>query len=434
MNSGKIQKALIFSAFLLLFFSLKTGVFSQSATPYPTQGLNCDNPSNIPACAQHQPPLNVCQCPDYLSGQILDLKNQANTLTNQISVMDNQINLTQARIDATQEQLTGLAIDIYTATQKISGLQNALETSIKVLLNRIVATYEVGTIQPIDILLTSGNAADFFTRLNYLKIAQAHDKQLIYNTQQAKVDYSNQKIILQNEQKQVEQLKQQLLTYTDELNQQKQAKQDLLTQTQGNEANYQSLLSQAQAQLAALSNYASLRAGVGGQIIPHQDLSDSWGKYYNQRDANWGNNLIGLSSYQIWEVGCLITSYAMVSSHFGSNITPADVAGNSGNFFSNTAEFNAPGPAAGGHSASYVTNPSLDDLKNDINGGAVVIAGLSANGGPYPEHYSDHWVVLRSVNSDGSFQINDPWYGGAMNVNFNDHYSGWTIIEARIYH
>ena len=131
-------------------------------------------------------------------------------------------------------------------------------------------------------------------------------------------------------------------------------------------------------------------------------------------------------------MGCLLTSYAMVSSHFGNNVTPADVAANTGNFFANTAYFLQPGPSAGGHSGRYVSNPSLDDLRSALNGGAVVIAGLSSNGGPYPQHYSDHWIVLRSVDGN-SFKINDPWYQGAMNVSFNDHYSGWAIIEARIY-
>ena len=301
-----------------------------------------------------------------------------------------------------------------------------MQTSIEVLLNRIVATYEVGTIQPVEILLTSNNASDFFTRLNYLKLAQAHDKKLIYDTQQAKVDYTNQKDILEGEKTQVEQLKQQLQVQTTQLNQENQVKQQLLQTDEDQIAQYQ-------AQLAALQNFARSRVGSGGGIIPHQDLSDGWGKYFNQRDANWGNNYIGLSNEQIWEVGCTLTAFAMAASHFGGSLTPADVAANPGNFSAGSAYFDAPGPSANGHSANYVTNPSQQSLADALNSGAVIVAGLSMDGGPFPKHFSDHWVVLRSVNSDGSFQINDPWYAGAMNVNLNDHYSGWTIIEARIY-
>lgn len=409
---------LILALIILIFY--KGTSFSQTETPTPT-------PDNSQAVRDLQNKIADLQ------NKINDLQSQEKTLSSQISIMDSQIKLTEYRIEATQEQITNLTLDIDTASKKVSSLQNSLNDSISVLLNRIVATYEVGSIQPLQILLTSGSASDFFTRLNYLRLAQAHDKQLIYDTQQAKVDYANQKSIFEGEKKQVEVLNQQLQDYTDQLNQEKQAKNDLLAQTKGSEANYKSQLASYQAQLNSLSNFATIRAGAGGQIVPHQDLSDGWGRYYNQRDSNWGNNLIGQSSEQIWRVGCLLTSYAMVSTHFGGGISPADVAANSGNFALGTAYFNKPGPSANGHSAESRDNPSLDDLRNALNGGGVVIAGISSNGGPYPDHYSDHWVVLRSVDGD-SFKINDPWYQGAMNVSFNDHYSGWTIIEARIYH
>ncbi len=125
----------------------------------------------------------------------------------------------------------------------------------------------------------------------------------------------------------------------------------------------------------------------------------------------------------------------MVSSHFGGSIIPADVATNPSNFWSGTALFNKPGPSANGHSAEDVDNPynqGNQNLKDALNAGATIIAGLSKDGGPYPNHYSDHWVVLRSVDGD-SFKINDPLYANAMNVSLSDHYSGWTIIQAKIY-
>ena len=216
--------------------------------------------------------------------------------------------------------------------------------------------------------------------------------------------------------KQVLDLQVQLQAENNQLDQEIQAQQQLLAAEEAQIAQYQ-------AQLAALSSFARSRVGPGGQSVAHQDLSDSWGKYYNQRDANWGNNFIGLSNEQIWDVGCLLTSYAMVVTHYGGSVSPADVAAN------NTAYFLKPGPSANGHSANDVSYPSRDDLKNDIKSGNAVIAGLSYDGGPI----ADHWVVLSSVNDDGSFMINDPLYEGAMNVPLNDHYSGLTIVEARIY-
>src|SRR5258708_7277178 len=138
---------------------------------------------------------------ECLNGNISELRGQANTLSSQIAVMDNQINLAQARIDSTKQQISDLTLDIDTADKKIGGLAKSLDNLIKVLLNRMVTTYEIGQTQPFEILVSSTNATNFFSRLNYLKVAQAHDKQLIYLTQQAKNDYANQKNIFEDKKK-----------------------------------------------------------------------------------------------------------------------------------------------------------------------------------------------------------------------------------------
>jgi peptidoglycan hydrolase CwlO-like protein len=403
MNFAIKKIVLLFFATLLLSVSVAIA-YSQTETPTPTPA-----PDNSQAI-------------NDLQNKISQLQGQKQTYSSQIELIGNQIQLTEYKIEATQEQITSVTLDIDTTSKKITSLQGTLDTSINVLINRIIATYEVGTIQPFQILLTSNTASDFFTRLNYLKLAQAHDKQLIYDTQQAKMDYANQKNIFEDKKQQLADLQQQLQVQTNQLDQEKQVQQQLLATTEAQIAQYQ-------AQLSALQNFARSRVGPGGQSIPHQDLSDGWGKYYNQRDANWGNNFIGLSNMQIWDVGCLLTSYAMVVTHYGGSVTPADVAANVSNFAGGSAYFNLPGPSANGHSARDVSMPSLDDLKNDLNAGNSVIAGLSYDGGPI----ADHWVVLRSVNSDGTFMINDPLYQGAMNVPLNDNYSGLVIVEARIY-
>lgn len=414
---------LFFLTIILLVFSFKPLALAQQATS------SAETVCNVAQCQNQN--LTCQQCVQYLSGQIAQAQSQAQTLSSQIQSMDSQIALYQGRIAAAKQEMAGLIIDINTTQQQINTLQTALKGLIKVLVNRIVATYEVGSIQPLQVLLTSGNAQNFLTRLNYLKLVQTHDKQLLYDTQQAKVDYSSQQNIFEQQKQQVQALQNQLEAYNTQLSQEEQSEKVLLAQTQGSEATYASLLSQAQAQLSALASFATSQA-AGQEVLPHQTLSDSFGPYYNQRDAQWANDLIGGSSYAIWEVGCLITDYAMVSSHYGSIMTPDQVANTDSYFFSNTAEFNQPGPAPAGHSVTYESNPSIGELQSDVNNGDVVIAGLSDNGGPYPEHYSDHWVVLLSVNGN-TFNIDDPWNSGAMNVSLSDNYSGWTIIEARIY-
>src|ERR1035437_4560032 len=388
-------KKIVLLLLVTVLLSISAGiVHSQTATPTPTPTSAPDN-----------------------SGAIQDLQNKINaaqaqkkTYSSQIELIGNKIKLTEYQIEATQEQITSVTLDIDTTSKKITSLQSTLETTITVLVNRIVATYEVGTIQPFQILISSSNASDFLTRLNYLRIARKHDRDLVIETQQAKVDYSNQKNIFEDKKQQLATLQQQLQAQTTQLDQEKQVQQQLLATTEAQIASYQ-------AQISALQNFARSRVGPGGQSISHQDLSDGWGRYYNQRDANWGNNFIGLSNEQIWDVGCLMTSYAMVVTHYGGSVTPSDVAANSGNFSGGSAWFNLPGPSANGHSAGDISMPSLDDLRNKLKSGNSIIVGLSYDGGPI----ADHWVVLRSVNDDGSFNINDPLYAGAMNVPLNDH-------------
>lgn len=220
---------------IILLFYLLVVLFK---LPTIVQALDCQDISDVN---------KKIEC---LNNKVNDLRGQAKTLSSQIAVMDNQISLTEARIDSTKQQISDLTLDIDTANKKITNLQDSLNDLIKVLLNRMVTTYEVGQIQPFQILLTSNNANNFFSRLNYLKIAQTHDKQLIYLTQQAKNDYQNQKNIYEDKKKKIIALKTQLEGYTQQLEENRRSKQVLLAETQGNESTYQALLEQAQAELA----------------------------------------------------------------------------------------------------------------------------------------------------------------------------------------
>ncbi len=187
---------------------------------------------------------------DCYAKKVNELQGQANTLSSQVAVLDNQVKLTESRIAANQQQITSLTLDIDTTNKKIDGLQESLNNLSKLLINRIKATYQVGTIEPFQILLSSNDASNFLSRLNYLKIAQQHDRKLILETTAAKNDYSNQKNILEDKKKQIEALKKQQEAYSVQLVQQKATKQELLRITKNDEARYQRLLAQAQAERA----------------------------------------------------------------------------------------------------------------------------------------------------------------------------------------
>lgn len=374
----------------LIFLLVPNLVFGQTATPTPS---NQDLQNKI----------------NDLQNKINDLQGQERTLSSQIAVMDNQIKLTEYQIQTTEKQITNLNLDIDTASKKIDKLQESLNSSIGVLLKRIVATYEVGTIQPLQILLTSNNATDFLSRLNYLRLAQVHDKQLIYQTQQAKTDYANQKTIYEDQKKKVEQLRQQLEAYTNQLDQEKNNKQRLLSDTQGSEANYQRLLAQAKAQLAGFQRFVTSQGGAS--ILSGQTSCDDWGCYYNQRDSQWGNNSLNGTQYTLASDGCLVTSMAMVYTHIGHRgVTPQTINSNSSNFASYYPAYLNKTINADGLTTSRIAS-SID---SELSAGRPVIVGIGS--GP------DHFVVLVS-GSGGNYKMYDPFVPNGKNINFTDYYS-----------
>lgn len=366
-------------------------------------------------------------CVNYLSSVISSLNDQAQSLSTKIQTIASQVNLTEAQIQSTQEQILGLTLNIATANNKIQSLQGSINNLTKALLNRIVATYEVGSTQPFQVLVTSGDVSDFFTRVNYLKIAQEHDKQLVYNTVQAKNDYATQQQIYENEKKQVEALEAQLQSYTDQLNQQKAQQQSLLAQVNANEDVAQSEYNSAVAQLAAFSGFVT--ANGGDSLLSNQTTCDSWGCYYNQRDAQWGDLVVNGSNdcngpCTLASIGCLITSIAMVASHYGHNdILPSDIATSGGGNF-------AYGTAMLRYSIS-VKGVSISRNQIGSSSGAIpgtvtnpVIVGISYDGGPLP----DHFVVLTS-GSNGNYIMNDPYTANGHEIPFTSHYSLASIVE-----
>ena len=139
--------ALLFIIFFS-FFSEIGVIFAQDASPTPAPQSVQDLQNKI----------------NDLQNKINDLQGQEQTLSSQISVMDNQISLTELKINATKQQITDLTLNIDTANKKISNIEQSINNLTKVLVNRIIATYEIGTAPSAQILLASSNVSDFVNR------------------------------------------------------------------------------------------------------------------------------------------------------------------------------------------------------------------------------------------------------------------------------
>ncbi len=413
-----MKKACIFAGLLTL------SCFLLHNFRYPPLSLaaNCD-PSSCSNLAddQRQPCLNdqISQC----TTQLETARKQENTLKSQLSIIDGQTRITALKIDETNFKIEKLKREISDLRGRIEKISLTLDSLSQILLNRIVQTYKYSDIGTIDLLFSSHGFADLIERIKYVQIIQAYHKKKLYELQATKFTYNDQRQDRQTRQAEAEKLSKDLEVYQKQLENQKKQKDDLLKATQNNESTYQKLLAQAQAQLAGFERFTQGKAS----ILTDQTVCDDWGCYYNQRDAKWGNASLNNSQYSIASDGCLVTSMAMIYTHYGyKNVTPLSINVNPSNFASYFPAYlnypiNTNGVSATRQKLSSYYSAEIID--SELSAGRPVIVGIGS--GP------DHFVVFIS-GSNGNYKINDPFYPkdeGGHNANFTDHYSLSSIHE-----
>jgi len=224
--------------------------FGQTQTPTPT-----------PKEDEEETQQNL----DEIQGRIAEyeekidqLQSEAKSLSSQIEIVDSQIALTELKIDETEAKIKNLKEDIEITEDKINNLEGDIDGISRALLNRIVASYKFGKVEPWEVLLTSGSIDNFFTRLKYLKMVQHYDQKNIMTAEQSKVSYANQQDILQEKQEEAEKLYAQLDGYNEQLESEKSSKEDLLTITKNSEKEYQARLADAIRELTQIQQAAKI--------------------------------------------------------------------------------------------------------------------------------------------------------------------------------
>lgn len=338
-----------------------------------------------------------------LQAKIDQTSQQANTLAGAISQLNGKILVATLQVNQTKNQIDQLEKDISELGTRISGLNTSLSSMTDILIQRVVTNYKRRRSDPLELLLVSNTIDSFFTKYKYLQIAQEHTSQLMAQAENQKNSFDQQKNLKQQKQDELDKKKITLQKQQADLDQQKTDQTNLLTQTKNDESRYQQLLAQAQAELSSFSNFTT-SLGIG--MLPPQNSPDGW--YFSQRDQRWANACIGNScgtrnSATIMDVGCLITSTAMVKKKFGEDVTPLSIAQNSSYFFANTAYMLRPWPTPSGY--TYVQS-GLNDNKVDseLAAGRPVIFHLRVNG------YDGHFVVIKG-GSNGNYIMHDPAEG-----------------------
>jgi len=346
--------------------------------------------------------------------KLQELKQQKNTLSSQIQYMDTQIYLTGLQINQTEQQIVSTGKEIDLLGSRIEGLDQSLDYLSKQLIKRIVIGYKKKPLSLFALLLNNKNAYDFLNQVKYLKTAQTNNQRLIYTVQETKSNAEEQKKHREEKKIELDRLTERLGNQKITLDNQKGQKERFLADTQNDENIYQNLLTQAQAQLAGFGRFVSSQGG--SSILSNQTVCDDWGCYYNQRDSQWGSNSLNGTGYTIASDGCLITSMAMVYTHYGHrNVTPQTINSYSGNFASYAPAWLSKKIIADGTTSTRVGS-SID---GELAAGRPVIVGIGYNGCQHSDgYYADHFVVIIS-GSNGNYKMNDPFTPNGHNIPFS---------------
>lgn len=339
--------------------------------------------------------------------KIEEARESANTLKNTINIFNGQINVLQLQIDQNLVEIAKLEKQILELSDRIEGLDYSLDKLTSVLVERVNEHYKRTYHNPIAVFFSKTPFATKISEFKYLQLAEQQTVEAMQLAETQKTEYDNQKSLKEIAQEEVEEKKQQLEVSRRELNEQKSDKQSLLEVTQNDEKKYQQLLAEAQAEVEALKSFTANK--VGG-VLSAQNSPDGW--YFSQRDERWAGVSIGRSQENMFEVGCLVSSTAMIKKKFGEDVTPLKIAAHSSYFFSNTANMLKPWPAPSGYFYVDVAY-SRSKLDEELEKNPVIVKLLAGV-------YGTHFIVIKEKQGD-DYLIHDPWEG--YDKKLSDFYS-----------
>jgi len=195
--------------------------------------------------------------------KIEELQGKQKTLATTIGVLDGQIVLTQTQIIKTEQEIDFLQEEIDKLSVKIGKLSEIVVGVSTLLSSRIEETYKRSFLPQVYLIFSSSGFSDFVSRLKYLKMVQKHDREVLFELEQAKQNYDAQKDLKEEKQEELKVLQERLENQRVLLAQQKASKQELLQVTKNDEEKFQDLLAKAQAEFAAIQ---SILAGKGDEV------------------------------------------------------------------------------------------------------------------------------------------------------------------------
>ena len=352
-----------------------------------------------------------------LETNLNETKTKKTTLENAISIINGNVNIQQVKISQTKNEIAVLEREITDLDNRISGLSISLDRLSTLLVERIRSQYKREQVNLLSVFASTKSLAEFMSQYRYLRLAGKQTAQAMQKAENQRNVYDEQKDLKEIKQKEVEIKRAQLQKEQNTLVGQRQEQQNLLSVTKNDEQKFQQLLKEAQEQINSIRRYAVSKGG--SSILSGTTQCDAWGCYYNQRDSAWGSQLIGRSNENMAEVGCLITSVAMITSHYGKTLTPAQIAGSSNPFFYNTADmlWTWSGSVNGVTATRTRVGYNVTALDAELATGRPAIVRITAG-----NSVGTHFLVI-TKKEDGKYIMKDPYEANGNNIPFTDKHS-----------
>ncbi len=356
-----------------------------------------------------------------LEGKVDQAQEKAQTLQSAITVINGEVRLQQLQISQSINEINELEREIRELAVRIDGLSLSLDRLTDMLIARIQHSYKQKRTTPLIALFTSDSFKNFISQYKYLHQAEVQTATAMEQAENQRLLYDQQKDLKQVKQKTLEEKNQELQAQKIVLEEKKKSKQKILAETKNNEATYQQLLSRAKKEISSLKSYVRSQVGTQTCLSSSPGQPDGW--FYSQRDPKWCKQKIGNSSEIIGEVGCLISSTAMIWQKHGHDTDPSILGANPTHFSLNTAYMKNPLPAPPGYKYNRYNYYDSDLIDKELSDDRPVIVHIAIGG-------DGHFVVLKE-GADGDYIMNDPIFGADMP--FDEKYNVSMIDSIRTF-
>lgn len=190
------------------------------------------------------------------------------SMTAQVVYLSSRVELTINKIEAAKTKINQLEVEIKNISDKIDNLETSLTKITSLFLDRIVATYKYGEISYLNLLINTNKLSELVNRYKYAQVIQAHDRRILFQLQNSKVNFQEQKKLREDKKLELAELKKQLEKEEITLAKQKRDKEVFLEVTRNSEKIYKQNLEAAQREAGEIQKAASIlsQAGVSKKV------------------------------------------------------------------------------------------------------------------------------------------------------------------------